>query len=463
MAKPRRKKRTHVVENPDSGKKGPPKSMVFRRGRFGNVIKALEHDLRQVMLPHTATGLKESKRNVLKDFVSVAGPLGVTHFLMLTATQRASYLRVCKVPRGPTLAMRIVNYSLVRDVQAAAKRPRYPPQAFRHPPLVVMNNFGKEDHMALSMAMFQNLFPPIDVQAARLSQCQRVVLLSRSKTTGRISFRHYLVTARASGVSRGVRRLVERRGGGVPDLGHLGDVAELLGAGGEASESEAEDDDARLELAQDFVGRGNVANQQSVVKLHELGPRMELEVVKVEEGLCAGEVLFHAHVQKTDEEKRGLRDKVAERERLRGERRAQQEANVRRKKEEKARLEEEKPKKRRRAEAEGEGAAQAEEDDADWYRDEVGEEPDDDFARVAAARARGSGKERAGRPDWKKKKAKRGGEGGEGAGGRELGAGGAKIGFKQQRQAGVRAGRGRSEKGAERGKKRAKVDKGRRK
>jgi hypothetical protein len=59
-----------------------------------------------MMLPNTASSLRESKRNSLKDFVSVAGPLGVSHFLMLTATEKATYLRVAKAPRvsGSTAA-----------------------------------------------------------------------------------------------------------------------------------------------------------------------------------------------------------------------------------------------------------------------------------------------------------------------------------------------------------------------
>jgi hypothetical protein len=44
---------------------------------------------------------QESKRNQMKDFVNIAGPLGVTHFLMLTATENASYLRVAKSPQVP--------------------------------------------------------------------------------------------------------------------------------------------------------------------------------------------------------------------------------------------------------------------------------------------------------------------------------------------------------------------------
>lgn len=48
------------------------------------------------MSPNTAAALKESKRNQLKDFLHVAGPLGVTHFMILTATHNASYLRLAK-------------------------------------------------------------------------------------------------------------------------------------------------------------------------------------------------------------------------------------------------------------------------------------------------------------------------------------------------------------------------------
>ena len=43
--------------------------------------------------------VQESKRNVLKDFVHIAGPLGVTQFLILTATENACYLRIAKTPR----------------------------------------------------------------------------------------------------------------------------------------------------------------------------------------------------------------------------------------------------------------------------------------------------------------------------------------------------------------------------
>ena len=43
--------------------------------------------------------MQESKRNQLKDFVNVAGPLGISHFLILTATEHSCYLRLARTPR----------------------------------------------------------------------------------------------------------------------------------------------------------------------------------------------------------------------------------------------------------------------------------------------------------------------------------------------------------------------------
>lgn len=47
-----------------------------------------------------------------------------------------------------------------------------------------------------------------------------------------------------------------------------------------------------MTLAHD-LGRGNRAAHRSAVKLQEIGPRIEMQLVKVEEGLCSGKVMFH--------------------------------------------------------------------------------------------------------------------------------------------------------------------------
>ena len=226
-------------------------------------MKPLEADLRRMMAPNTASRLKvrrggmgggrhrkkkkralplqpsknlkifllpffffflslspqESKRNALRDFVDLAGPLGVTHFFILTATTAASYLRVAKAPHGPTLALRISSYALMRDVLASQARPRAPASAWAAPPLVVLQNFpggggdvlgegagastakppvvggGSPDAAAaLAAELFRSAFPPIDVRTARLASCRRVVLLTY-EGGGKLSLRHYSISA----------------------------------------------------------------------------------------------------------------------------------------------------------------------------------------------------------------------------------------------------------------------------
>ncbi len=56
--------------------------------------------------------LQVTKKNVLKDFVSIAGPLNVSHFMVLSRKDYNVQLRVIRLPRGPTLTFRLLWRSL---------------------------------------------------------------------------------------------------------------------------------------------------------------------------------------------------------------------------------------------------------------------------------------------------------------------------------------------------------------
>ncbi|XP_077231325.1 peter Pan-like protein [Tasmannia lanceolata] len=267
-----------------------PKSFVFSRGKLPSSLKQLELDLRKMMLPHTALKLKEKKRNNLRDFLNVAGPMGVTHFLMLSKTESAPYLRVARTPQGPTLTFKIHEYSLAVDVSQSQSRPRCPQELFKNPPLIVLSGFGTgEQHLKLTTIMFQNIFPAIDINTVKLSSCQRLVLLNYDKETKLIDFRHYSIRLQPMGVSRRIRKLVQSHQ--VPDLRSLQDVSDFVTKAGYGSESEADDEAATVSLAND-IGRVNRASMKSAVKLQEIGPRMTLQLTKVEEGLCTGGIIF---------------------------------------------------------------------------------------------------------------------------------------------------------------------------
>jgi ribosome biogenesis protein SSF1/2 len=62
---------------------------------------------------------------------------------------------------------------------------------------------------------------------------------------------------------------------------------------------------------------------------------MTLELVKIEDGLCDGEVLYHTYVTKTPEQITELRKRNTEKKRLKEERKREQDANVKRKQEKK--------------------------------------------------------------------------------------------------------------------------------
>jgi ribosome biogenesis protein SSF1/2 len=102
--------------------------------------------MRNLMYPNTALQLNESKKNNLKDFLSVAGIFGVTHMMLFTKTETANYLRICKNPGGPTLTFKIKKYSLARDItlfnQTTKKHTKTYNKSFTTAPLLVMSGFS---------------------------------------------------------------------------------------------------------------------------------------------------------------------------------------------------------------------------------------------------------------------------------------------------------------------------------
>ncbi|KAG2471369.1 suppressor of SWI4 1 homolog [Polypterus senegalus] len=374
-----------------------PHSFVFNRGQVGKNVSQLVEDMRRAMEPFTAKSLKVRKKNVLKDFVTVAGPLGVTHFLMFSKTTSNVNFRLARLPRGPMLYFNVQQYSLIKDVVSALKRHRMHDQQFTHHPLLILNNFGMQGmHIKLMATMFQNLFPSINVHKVSLNAIKRCILVNYDPETELIDFRHYSLKVVPVGMSKGMKKLIQER---FPNMSKLEDISELLMTGANLSESEAELDGEHniTELPQVYAGRGNMKSQQSAVRLTEIGPRMTLKLVKIEEGLGDGKVLYHSTVQKTEEEIQEMLARKEKQMKLKAERRKLQEKNVAMKKEQreehkKKSLEGIKKKQKQLMGEEGDSdaenpgaseeqaaAAISDEDEAEYYRQEVGEEPEEDM------------------------------------------------------------------------------------
>jgi ribosome biogenesis protein SSF1/2 len=124
-----------------------------------------------------------------------------------------------------------------------------------------------------------------------------------------MDFRHYIIKVKPYGVSRRVRKVLEaaaHTSTAFLDLGREKDVADFMlrkkgepgPDGGYESASSAEsvagDADA-VDLADDYVGRNNKKGQRKAVRLDEVGPRMELRLIKISEGVPGkeGAVMYH--------------------------------------------------------------------------------------------------------------------------------------------------------------------------
>ena len=81
-------------------------------------------------------------------------------------------------------------------------------------------------------------------------------------------------------------------------------------------------------------------SEKRQIKLFEQGPRMDLKLVKIENGVLGGEVMFHEYKQKTKQEQLETKQRIEKRDLEKKQRREQQERNVEAKKLKKAGKEE---------------------------------------------------------------------------------------------------------------------------
>lgn len=344
----------------------------------------------------------------------------MSHMLCFSTTEMGTYLRLGKLPRGPTMHFRVDQYCLCKDVAASQRRPHSPGTEFLSPPLVVLNNMQSEDrHVKLTDIMVQNLFPAIDVDTAKLAQCRRVVLFRRDPETGDFDVRHYVVHIKVAGLTRGVRKIVRKKA--LPNLSKYQDISEYVTGGGGMSDSEPEDaEDSKVDIQagqraiEGIRGpRRSKEEEAAAVKLVEIGPRLRLQLLKIEEGFCEGEVLYHHHVSKSPEEIAKLREEMNRRKADKDARKRLQRENVEKKKHAEERKhgrgagkEEEEEEEAHPLDYTGDHEHSESDDDAAYYRQQVGHDAEEGTFQTHKRKERGEdGRE------VKKKKTKVGEEG----------------------------------------------------
>uniref|UniRef100_U5EWY7 Putative rna-binding protein n=1 Tax=Corethrella appendiculata TaxID=1370023 RepID=U5EWY7_9DIPT len=382
------KKTSTVTEDEPKHLKNAPHTFVIHRGLPSSMVVAISRDFRHMMEPFTASALKERKSNRIKDFVHLSGFFHVSHMCLFSLSQHTLSLKVARLPKGPTLTFKVHQFTLARDIISATKKQYLDEDTFKNAPLVILNSFsGEGKHLKLMATTFQNMFAAINLTTVKLSSLKRCVLLSYNPVSKLIDLRHYTVSVVPVNINKGVKKIVTRN---IPNLSKFDDIADFVEKGHLLSDSEFDDEESHVILPQ-TLKKGNLEDNKSSLRLHEIGPRLTFQLIKIEDDLMTGEVLYHDYISKDSLEIEELRKKRAEKRRLKEARKQKQEENKVKKDADKA---EHKAKtsssttegpsvtdyqKKLLKDAADAVADESDEDDRKYYKEEIGEKPDEEL------------------------------------------------------------------------------------
>jgi ribosome biogenesis protein SSF1/2 len=314
-------------------------AIILKRGRVGPYIRKMIKELRTTLYPYTAINLKESKQNSIKDYLSIVDVYGLSHMIMFTNTEKASYMRFAKMPRGPTITMKLESYTLAADVfehlTKEHKTTKPLTKSFTHVPLVIMNGFNnqaiQENHkLAIdsSAMLIQSLFPPLNLNEVQLKNCKRVVLFNLNLDNPDepiIEFRHFDIDIEKHSIKKTISNIINNRKNDLSRFKNISDY--ILQQTGYTSCSDNEEAGV-VDAIEDKK------EQKVKTKLYEIGPRINFKVVKIEEGFLKGNVIYHSFIKKTKKEIKEVMSEIREKKKLKNQRKLEQQQNVQKKEEE---------------------------------------------------------------------------------------------------------------------------------
>jgi ribosome biogenesis protein SSF1/2 len=244
LEKTKRFKRKEIIEKEETIDEEitVPSCFVIRLRRASGPFKRLVMNWRKIMSPYCAMKLRESSKNCLKDFVAVSGVLKVSHMILFSQTNSACYMKFIKLPEGPTLTFKILNYSLMEDIQKKQTKPRSASKPYEFSPVLILNAFRASDDHSTNDAQFtlkmlstfiSGMFPSIDLQKPSLLSFQRyrrTIMFQRNKNDDTISIRHYCILLRPAGLTKAIQDIVcnVKKKNPIFDCRHYKDISELV-------------------------------------------------------------------------------------------------------------------------------------------------------------------------------------------------------------------------------------------
>ncbi|BAM40166.1 uncharacterized protein TOT_020000428 [Theileria orientalis strain Shintoku] len=319
---------------------GSPRIIVIRRGIVNYEVKQLAHNLRLMLSPNCATRLKEGSKQKLRDFTSVADVLGLTHLIVLSQSSNGTYLKIANLPHGHTLTFLVNKLSLMSDVSNHLNNP-HSFDSSNNPPLLILNGFGSSFYKSktddsdaengysnVDKAMgyvtdtLNKMIAPLDLTTTKIQNCKRAILFYKEKETNHIMLRHYSINLIDCNTSSQVKDLISRKS--IKNLiNKETDFENIVNTEHREDQDESgrsgfnSDTDEVVELDNMFPQNLIAKNKYGVeldpsemgettnkigIRLVEIGPRLSLTLVKVQDDTFTGSVKYHKFVSKSQEE-----------------------------------------------------------------------------------------------------------------------------------------------------------------
>lgn len=312
--------------------------MVLRRGKVGVYLQKLISELRVLLYPYCAINLKEKRKNSLRDFLSLVDMYNLSHMFAITNTDHNSYMRIAKMPSGPTFTFKLDKYCLSSDILQESKVKKPLTKSFHHIPLLILNGFNStniskefEDSVKLCGTMFQSIFPPLNLNEIDVKLAKRIVLVNLNLNGEYPIFeiRHFDIDIEKISTKKTISNIINSK---KTDFTGYNNIAEyILKQTGYTDNSDNEGEENNVSLILNEKEKSE--EKQNKIKLFEIGPRMNLALHKIEEGFFKGNVAYHSIVKKSKKEILETSKELKEKRLEKKKRREEQEKNVQKKEE----------------------------------------------------------------------------------------------------------------------------------
>jgi ribosome biogenesis protein SSF1/2 len=247
--------------------------------------------------------------------------------------------------KGPTFTFKIMRYSTNADIHMLLPRAKRLSAKNLGSPLVILNGFGvKSDskettkdgvtefttgpqERQITSTMFNNLFPGLNLGRVKHSTLKRVVLVNYEAERDLVEVRHYYIRQNHTDMNNKIKKMVNNKK--LPNLGDCKDLSQYFtGNVGYVSESDIDMLPNSKINVEEENNKGKVTKRKVNLRLFEIGPRMTLKLVKIEEGFMGGEIFYHRYRKKTHREKKEQKSLIEQKLKMKEDRKKTQEANV---------------------------------------------------------------------------------------------------------------------------------------